>query len=151
MHMAVQCIPEWGPPFHPPSPGSKHPLLPNPPVCPDPSPQGGLRPHNYCLPILKRERHREAVAAAATSGSPKFFLGTDSAPHARHTKEAPCGCAGVYSAPIAMALYATAFEQVRLLCERPKPSFCCVRYGVGRHRHPTAQLACWVSGLKAGC
>jgi hypothetical protein len=74
--------------------------------------QRGLRPHNYCLPILKRERHREAVAAAATSGSRKFFLGTDSAPHARHTKEAPCGCAGVYSAPIALALYATAFEQV---------------------------------------
>jgi len=64
---------------------------------------------------LKRERHREAVAAAATSGSSKFFLGTDSAPHARHTKEAPCGCAGVYSAPIALALYATAFEQAGAL------------------------------------
>lgn len=63
--------------------------------------------------MLKRERHRQAVAAAGTSGSPKFFLGTDSAPHARHTKEAPCGCAGVFSAPIALALYATAFEQVR--------------------------------------
>lgn len=75
----------------------------------------GLRPHNYCLPVLKRERHREAVAAAATSGSPKFFLGTDSAPHARHTKEAPCGCAGVFSAPIALALYATAFEQAGAL------------------------------------
>jgi dihydroorotase len=72
--------------------------------------QKGLRPHNYCLPVLKRERHREAVAAAATSGSPKFFLGTDSAPHARHAKEAACGCAGVFSAPIALALYATAFE-----------------------------------------
>ena len=71
---------------------------------------GGLRPHAYCLPVLKRERHREAVAAAATSGSAKFFLGTDSAPHARHAKEAACGCAGVYSAPIALALYATAFE-----------------------------------------
>lgn len=75
----------------------------------------GLRPHNYCLPILKRERHREAVAAAATSGSRKFFLGTDSAPHAVHTKEAPCGCAGVYSAPIALPLYATAFEQAGAL------------------------------------
>lgn len=75
----------------------------------------GLRPHNYCLPILKRERHREAVAAAATSGSRKFFLGTDSAPHAVHTKEAPCGCAGIFSAPIAMALYATAFEQANAL------------------------------------
>ncbi|KAF6257727.1 dihydroorotase [Scenedesmus sp. NREL 46B-D3] len=75
----------------------------------------GLRPHNYCLPILKRERHREAVAAAATSGSAKFFLGTDSAPHAVGAKEAPCGCAGVFSAPIAMALYATAFEQAGAL------------------------------------
>ncbi|KAI8463663.1 MAG: dihydroorotase, homodimeric type [Monoraphidium minutum] len=73
----------------------------------------GLRPHNYCLPVLKRERHREAVAAAAASGSAKFFLGTDSAPHARHAKEAACGCAGVFSAPIALALYATAFEQAR--------------------------------------
>lgn len=77
-----------------------------------PPPQKGLRPHNYCLPILKRERHREAVAAAATSGSAKFFLGTDSAPHALPTKEAACGCAGVFSAPIALPLYATAFEQV---------------------------------------
>eukprot|EP00775_Hariotina_reticulata_P006238 gene6238-6475_t len=75
----------------------------------------GLRPHNYCLPILKRERHREAVAAAATSGSSKFFLGTDSAPHALHTKEAACGCAGIFSAPIAMALYATAFEEAGAL------------------------------------
>eukprot|EP00879_Flechtneria_rotunda_P029926 GHRR01032393.1.p1 GENE.GHRR01032393.1~~GHRR01032393.1.p1 ORF type:complete len:272 (+),score=96.66 GHRR01032393.1:161-976(+) len=71
----------------------------------------GLRPHNYCLPILKREKHREAVAAAATSGNRKFFLGTDSAPHAVHTKEAACGCAGIFSAPIALPLYATAFEQ----------------------------------------
>ena len=78
--------------------------------------QKGLRPHNYCLPILKRERHREAVAAAATSGSKKFFLGTDSAPHAVHTKEAACGCAGIFSAPIALALYATAFEQVSMPC-----------------------------------
>jgi len=80
----------------------------------NPTLQKGLRPHNYCLPVLKRERHREAVAAAATSGSAKFFLGTDSAPHARHAKEAPCGCAGVFSAPIALALYATAFEQVQI-------------------------------------
>ena len=71
---------------------------------------GGLRPHAYCLPVLKRERHREAVAAAATSGSKSFFLGTDSAPHARGAKEAACGCAGVFSAPVALALYATAFE-----------------------------------------
>uniref|UniRef100_A0A383W571 dihydroorotase n=1 Tax=Tetradesmus obliquus TaxID=3088 RepID=A0A383W571_TETOB len=77
--------------------------------------QKGLRPHNYCLPILKRERHREAVAAAATSGSAKFFLGTDSAPHAVGTKEAPCGCAGIFSAPIALSLYAMAFEQAGAL------------------------------------
>ncbi|KAK9849668.1 hypothetical protein WJX84_005261 [Apatococcus fuscideae] len=71
---------------------------------------GGLRPHLFCLPILKRERHREAVLAAATSGSPKFFLGTDSAPHAQADKECACGCAGVFSAPVAMEAYAMAFE-----------------------------------------
>lgn len=71
---------------------------------------GGMRPHNYCLPVLKRETHREALVAAATSGNPKFFLGTDSAPHARHTKEADCGCAGCYTAHAAVELYAEAFE-----------------------------------------
>jgi dihydroorotase len=71
---------------------------------------GGVRPHLYCLPVLKREVHRQALVAAATGGSPKFFLGTDSAPHARHTKEAACGCAGCYSAPAALELYAEAFE-----------------------------------------
>lgn len=71
---------------------------------------GGIRPHYYCLPILKREMHREALVAAATSGSPKFFLGTDSAPHAQHTKENACGCAGCYSAHSAIELYAEAFE-----------------------------------------
>ena len=71
---------------------------------------GGLRPHLYCLPLLKREAHRQALVAAATSGNPKFFLGTDSAPHARGTKENACGCAGCYSAPVALALYAQAFE-----------------------------------------
>jgi len=71
---------------------------------------GGIRPHNYCLPVLKRERHRQAVLAAATSGSPRFFLGTDSAPHARNRKESSCGCAGIYSAPAALPLYAAAFE-----------------------------------------
>ena len=60
--------------------------------------RGGIRPHYYCLPILKREEHRLALVKAATSGNPKFFLGTDSAPHARHTKEAACGCAGIYTA-----------------------------------------------------
>ncbi|CAL5220137.1 g2095 [Coccomyxa viridis] len=73
--------------------------------------QGGLQPHSFCLPILKRERHRQAVAAAAMSGSKKFFLGTDSAPHARETKEASCGCAGIFSAPVALQLYAQMFEE----------------------------------------
>jgi len=72
---------------------------------------GGVRPHHYCLPLLKRERDREALLAAATSNDPRFFLGTDSAPHARHTKEAPCGCAGIFSAHAAIELYAEAFEQ----------------------------------------
>lgn len=71
---------------------------------------GGIRPHLYCLPVLKRERHRQALIRAATSGSPKFFLGTDSAPHAVHTKETACGCAGCYSAPAAIELYAAVFE-----------------------------------------
>jgi dihydroorotase len=77
--------------------------------------QGGLRPHYYCLPILKREIHRQALLAAATSGHAKFFLGTDSAPHARHTKEADCGCAGCYTAFSALELYAEAFEQAEAL------------------------------------
>jgi dihydroorotase len=71
---------------------------------------GGIRPHFYCLPILKRETHREALVKAATSGSKKFFLGTDSAPHAQHTKENACGCAGCYTAHNAIELYAEAFE-----------------------------------------
>ncbi|KAG1672368.1 hypothetical protein FOA52_010986 [Chlamydomonas sp. UWO 241] len=75
----------------------------------------GLRPHNYCLPILKRERHRAAVAAAVTSGSKKFFLGTDSAPHAKGAKESACGCAGMYSAPISLPLYATVFDRAGAL------------------------------------
>jgi dihydroorotase len=77
--------------------------------------QGGVRPHHYCLPILKREQHRQALLKAATSGSAKFFLGTDSAPHARHTKENLCGCAGIYSAPAAIELYAEAFDSVNAL------------------------------------
>ena len=72
--------------------------------------EGGLRPHRYCLPVLKRERHRRALVAAATSGDPKFFLGTDSAPHPRRAKESSCGCAGMYTAPHAMGLYAEVFE-----------------------------------------
>jgi dihydroorotase len=70
---------------------------------------GGIRPHLYCLPVLKREAHRQALVKAATSGNPKFFLGTDSAPHARHTKETDCGCAGIYTAHAAIELYAEAF------------------------------------------
>ncbi len=71
---------------------------------------GGVRPHHYCLPVLKRERHRRAVVEAATGDEPRFFLGTDSAPHPRSAKENDCGCAGCYSAPVALALYAEAFE-----------------------------------------
>ena len=67
---------------------------------------GGIRPHAYCLPVAKRERHRLAVRRAATSGSPKFFLGTDSAPHALERKEAACGCAGIFNAPFALETYA---------------------------------------------
>src|SRR5699024_8030709 len=76
---------------------------------------GGLRPHWYCLPVLKRETHRAALVEAATSGNPRFFLGTDSAPHPRHAKESDCGCAGCYTAPYAMALYATVFEAANSL------------------------------------
>ncbi len=76
---------------------------------------GGIQPHHYCLPILKREEHRQALLRVATSGNAKFFLGTDSAPHAKHTKEAACGCAGMYTAHTAMELYAEAFDAVGAL------------------------------------
>ena len=76
---------------------------------------GGIRPHHYCLPVLKREEHREALVEAATSGNPKFFLGTDSAPHPRADKEAGCGCAGIYTAHAALELYAIAFEEAGAL------------------------------------
>ncbi len=76
---------------------------------------GGIRPHYFCLPILKREAHRQALVAAATSGHPRFFLGTDSAPHAQHTKENACGCAGCYSAHAAIELYAEAFDDAGAL------------------------------------
>src|SRR5207248_695200 len=72
---------------------------------------GGLRPHAYCLPVAKREEHRLAVRKAATSGSPKFFLGTDSAPHTRDVKESACGCAGIFNAPFALESYAAVFEE----------------------------------------
>ena len=76
---------------------------------------GGIRAHYYCLPVLKREAHRKALIAAATSGNKKFFLGTDSAPHAQHTKETACGCAGIYTAHAAIELYAEVFEQAHAL------------------------------------
>ena len=76
---------------------------------------GGIHPHNYCLPVLKRETHREALVTAATSGNAKFFLGTDSAPHAKGAKESACGCAGIYSAHAALELYATVFDQADAL------------------------------------
>ncbi len=76
---------------------------------------GGVRPHHYCLPVLKREEHREALVEAATSGNPKFFLGSDSAPHPRSAKEALCGCAGIYTAHAGVELYAVAFEEAGAL------------------------------------
>ena len=76
---------------------------------------GGIRPHAYCLPVAKREQHRPAVRAAAVSGSPKFFLGTDSAPHAVHTKEAACGCAGIFNAPYALESYIQVFDEEGVL------------------------------------
>jgi dihydroorotase len=90
---------------------------------------GGVRPHYYCLPILKRETHRQALVKAATSGNPKFFLGTDSAPHARHTKENDCGCAGIYTAHAGIELYAEAFaaagalDQLEGFASRHGPRF----------------------------
>ena len=96
---------------------------------------GGIRPHLYCLPILKRNDHQEALLDAATSGSPKFFLGTDSAPHAQHAKEAACGCAGCYSAYAAIELYAEAFEQRNALnkLETFASHFGADFYGLPRH------------------
>nr|WP_283938337.1 dihydroorotase [Sphingomonas brevis] len=77
--------------------------------------QGGLRPHAYCLPVVKREEHRLAVRRAAVGGSPKFFLGTDSAPHARGAKESACGCAGIFNAPYALEAYAQVFDEEEAL------------------------------------
>ena len=76
---------------------------------------GGIRPHFFCLPILKRNIHQQALIEAATSGNAKFFLGTDSAPHAKHAKESSCGCAGSYTAHAAIELYAEVFEQENAL------------------------------------
>lgn len=77
--------------------------------------QGGLQPHNYCLPVLKRETHRQAIVSAVTSGSKRFFLGTDSAPHEKQRKECSCGCAGIFNAPVAISLYAKVFEEAGAL------------------------------------
>ncbi|KNA05052.1 hypothetical protein SOVF_193990 [Spinacia oleracea] len=77
--------------------------------------QGGLQPHNYCLPVLKREIHRQAIVSAVTSGSNKYFLGTDSAPHEKWKKECSCGCAGIFNAPVAISLYAKIFEEANAL------------------------------------
>ena len=76
---------------------------------------GGIRPHTYCLPVLKRETHRQALVTAATSGNPKFFLGTDSAPHPKGAKESSCGCAGIYTSHAAIELYAEVFEMAGAL------------------------------------
>jgi dihydroorotase len=96
---------------------------------------GGIRPHYYCLPILKRERDREALLRAATSGNPKFFLGTDSAPHERATKETACGCAGMFTAHAAIELYAEAFESMGKLEQLQgfASHYGADFYGLGRH------------------
>lgn len=96
---------------------------------------GGIRPHHYCLPILKREQHREALLQAATSGNPGFFLGTDSAPHPQHAKESACGCAGLYTAHAALELYAEAFQQAGALdkLEGFASHFGADFYGLPRH------------------
>ena len=108
--------------------------------------QGGIRPHNYCLPVLKREHDRRALIEAATGDDARFFLGTDSAPHAKHTKEMACGCAGIFSAHAAIELYAEAFEQAGAL-ERLQ-AFACERgpdfYGLPRNReHITLERSQW--------
>ena len=96
---------------------------------------GGIRPHYYCLPILKRERDRQALLAAATSGNPRYFLGTDSAPHERSTKETACGCAGMFTAHAAIELYTEAFESVGKLdrLEGFASQFGADFYGLARH------------------
>ena len=108
--------------------------------------QGGIRPHHYCLPVLKREYHRQALIQAATSGSPKFFLGTDSAPHGKTAKESACGCAGMYTAHAAIEFYAEAFEQAGALdnlesfCSLFGPDF----YGLQRYTdYITLQKQAW--------
>ncbi len=109
---------------------------------------GGIRPHYYCLPVLKRETHRLALVKAATSGSPKFFLGTDSAPHAAHLKEHATGCAGCYTAHAAMALYAEAFDNAGALdkLEGFASFFGADFYGLPRNRGTiTLQRETWTT------
>lgn len=108
--------------------------------------QGGIRPHNYCLPVLKREHDRRALIEAATGDDARFFLGTDSAPHAKHTKETACGCAGIFSAHAAIELYAEAFEhagkldRLQAFASERGPDF----YGLPRNReHITLDRAAW--------
>jgi dihydroorotase len=108
--------------------------------------KGGIRPHYYCLPILKREEHRHALLEAATSGNPKFFLGTDSAPHATGMKEHACGCAGCYTAFHAMELYAQAFDQVNALDQLEAFASCngSAFYGLPRNQDTiTLQRESW--------
>ncbi|EKE85415.1 dihydroorotase [Idiomarina xiamenensis] len=107
---------------------------------------GGIRPHNYCLPILKRREHQLRLQQAALSGNPKFFLGTDSAPHARDKKEAPCGCAGCYSAPAALPLYAEFFASHDALDKLADfaSHFGADFYGIARNSsHITLQKNAW--------
>jgi len=109
--------------------------------------ENGIRPHYYCLPVLKREAHRQALVAAAVSGHAQFFLGTDSAPHARHAKENACGCAGIYSAHAAIELYAEVFEQAGSLDQLEKfASFNGADfYGLARNKRKiTLQQQAWL-------
>jgi dihydroorotase (homodimeric type) len=118
--------------------------------------QGGMRPHYYCLPVLKRETHRHALVEVAISGNPKFFLGTDSAPHSKHAKETACGCAGIYTAHAALELYAEAFElagaldgwkvspvftvRISTACRAIRNTSHC---GVSRHKLPSNTFPAW--------
>ncbi len=115
--------------------------------------QGGLRPHLYCLPIAKREGDRLALRHAATSGTPKFFLGTDSAPHPVHDKERDCGCAGIFSAPAALEIYATVFDEENALARLE--AFACLNgprfYGLPTNeRHITLKRKAWTLPERTG-
>ncbi len=110
--------------------------------------RGGLRPHHYCLPVLKREADRQALVEAATSGNPRFFLGTDSAPHARHAKESACGCAGMFTAHAAIELYAEAFDSADRLdrLQGFASDFGADFYGLPRNSTQiTVQRGAWVA------